>query len=131
MKKLAPNSISSESKQNRPVLAKISETIMAAEKNSSEHVGPAAPHQTIPSQTVESVQSHAPSKPHPTALSNILDPTNKQTTSPKKVPEKQLSPFQSYVMSDREDSDSDSESDEEDEPQRPKKSVSTISLPSK
>lgn len=128
MKKLAPNSISSESKQNRPVLAKISETIMAAEKNSSEHVGPAAPHHTIPSQTVESVQSHAPSKPHPTALSNILDPTNKQTTSPKKVPEKQLSPFQSYVMSDREDSDSDSESDEEDEPQRPKKSVSTIIL---
>lgn len=46
-------------------------------------------------------------------------------SSPKKVQEKQLSPMQTYEMSDREESDSDSESDEEDERQRPKKAVST------
>jgi hypothetical protein len=116
------------------LMAEISEVAtvtLEALKISSEHVGPAAPPHTPPSQTVESDQPCAPSKPQLTALSYILDPTNKQTSSPKKVPEKQLSPMQTYVMSDREDSDSDSESDEEYEPQRPKKSVSTISLPSK
>ena len=55
----------------------------------------------------------------PEALKSIVDPSN----IPSK--EKQLSPMQTYEMSDREEeSDSEEESDEESENQKPKKAVS-------
>jgi hypothetical protein len=138
MKKMAPIK---ENKQNT-VVAKMREKV-AAEKN-SERADPALP--TRPSQTVESIRSMSSSstiattlvpqiptassqyasKPHPSALTSIIDPANKPTASPKKiVPEKQSSPIQTYVMSDREESDSEDESDEEeDDRHKPKKSVS-------
>jgi hypothetical protein len=138
---MTPNSAFSEGKKN-PITNMMREK-MAAQKT-SERADFAPP--TIPPQTVDSNRSmntsstidttlltqippssQYSSKTHPTALSNMMDPGNKPTSSPKKVPEKQLSPMQTYEMSDREESDSDSESDEEDERQRPKKAVSTIS----
>lgn len=139
LKKMAPSSSSSEIKQN-PIQAVLREK-MAAQKT-SERIDPTPP--ILPSQTVAQIQSitssstvettlqtHVPTtsqyapKPHPTALINKVDPSNKPVSSPKKTPlEKQLSPMQTYEMSDREESDSDCESDEEDEQQRPKKSVS-------
>lgn len=139
MKKMAPMSVS----KPNTVVAKMREKV-AAEKN-SERADPALP--TRPSQPVETIRSMSSSstkattlvpqiptasssqyasKPHPSALTSINDPANKPMSSPKRVlPEKQLSPIQTYVMSDREESDSEDESDEEeDDRHKPKKSVS-------
>lgn len=140
LKKMAPKSSASEIKQN-PIQAALREKMAAQKTNDRTDPTPLM----IPSQTVEPFQSSSSSstiettlktqvptlsqyapKPHPTALINMTDPSNKPVSSPKKTPpEKQLSPMQTYEMSDREESDSDCESDEEDEQQRPKKSVST------
>ncbi len=138
LKKITPSSNLGDSKQNS-TLAMMREKA-AAEKN----IGrvPPPPQQTknlirntssastMPSSTVSQLPTSSyqyASKPHSTALASIIDLTNKPTASPRKVTEKPLSPIQTYVMSDREESDSESESDDEDERQRPKKSVSDIS----
>lgn len=137
---MASSSTLGESKPNS-ILMKMREKA-ASEKN-VEHALAAPP--TKPTGPVEHIsctslsstntenqvsQTRPTTAQWPTALKSILDPANKPTLSepskpsPKKQEEKQLSPMQTYEMSDREeDSDSDSESDG-DENQRPKKAVS-------